>query len=103
MDKCKINYPVKKSAEAGSSTFQNSLAQTPGPDLAWQDAVMESEAFIISENSYISTSRRARAGWLARAGFYDFGSPSIATTALYSRQLALSHRGVGPYGPEAEA
>ena len=62
MDKCKINYPVKKSAEAGSSTFQNSLAQTPGPDLAWQDAVMESEAFIISENSYISTSRRARAG-----------------------------------------
>ena len=26
--------------------------------------------------------------WLARAGFYDFGSPSIATTALYSRQLA---------------
>jgi len=28
--------------------------------------------------------------WLARAGFYDFGSPSIATTALYSRQLALS-------------
>jgi len=28
--------------------------------------------------------------WLTRAGFYDFGSPSIATTALYSRQLALS-------------
>jgi hypothetical protein len=26
--------------------------------------------------------------WLARAGFYDFGSTSIATTALYSRQLA---------------
>jgi hypothetical protein len=26
--------------------------------------------------------------WLARAGFYDFGSPSIATTALYSRQVA---------------
>jgi len=49
---------------------------------------MESEAFIISENICIPTSRRARAGWLARAGFYDFGSPSIATTAFYSRQLA---------------
>jgi len=49
---------------------------------------MESEAFISSENSCISTSRRTRAGWLARAGFYDFGSSSIATTALYSRQLA---------------
>jgi len=41
------------------------LAQTPGPDLAWQDAVMQSEAFIMSENSCISTSRRARAGWHA--------------------------------------
>ena len=51
---------------------------------------MESEAFISSENSCISTARRTRAGWLARAGFYDFDSPSIATTALYSRQLALS-------------
>jgi len=40
------------------------LAQTPGPDLAYQDAVMESEAFISSENSCISTSRRTRAGWL---------------------------------------
>ncbi len=38
------------------------LAQTPGPDLAWQHAVMQSEAFIISENSCIPTSRRARAG-----------------------------------------
>ena len=34
----------------------------PGPDLAYQDAVMESEAFITSENSWISKSRRARAG-----------------------------------------
>ena len=34
----------------------------PGPDLAYQDAVMESEAFITSENSCISKSRRARAG-----------------------------------------
>ncbi len=34
------------------------LAQTPGPDLVCQDAVMESEAFISSENSCISTSRR---------------------------------------------
>ena len=42
------------------------LAQTPGPDLACQDAVMESEAFISSEDSWISTSRRARAGWHAK-------------------------------------
>ncbi len=42
------------------------LAQTPGPDLACQDAVIESEAFISSENSCISTSRRTRAGWLMR-------------------------------------
>ena len=41
----------------------------PGPDLAWQDAVMQSEAFIISENSCIPTSRRARAGWHARTEF----------------------------------
>jgi len=39
------------------------LAQTPGPDLVYQDAAMETEAFIISENSCISTSRRTRAGW----------------------------------------
>jgi len=31
--------------------------------------------------------------WLARAGFYDFGSPNIATTALYSRQLAPGQAG----------
>jgi len=42
------------------------LAQTPGPDLACQDAVMESEAFVSSEDSWISTSRRARAGWHAK-------------------------------------
>ena len=34
------------------------LAQTPGPDLACQDAVMESETFISSGNICISTSRR---------------------------------------------
>ncbi len=39
------------------------LAQTPGPDLACQDAVMQSEAFISSENICIPTSRRTRAGW----------------------------------------
>ncbi len=36
----------------------NVLAQTPGPDLACQDAAMESQTFISSENSCISTSRR---------------------------------------------
>jgi len=41
------------------NSVKQSLAQTPGPDLAWQDAVMQSEAFIISENSCIPTSRRA--------------------------------------------
>jgi len=35
--------------------------EIPGPDLACQDAVMESEAFISGGNSCISTSRRARA------------------------------------------
>jgi len=34
----------------------------PGPDLACQDAVMESEAFISSENICISTSRRTLRG-----------------------------------------
>jgi hypothetical protein len=34
----------------------------PGPDLAWQVAVIESDPCISSENSYISKSRRARAG-----------------------------------------
>ena len=45
-------------------TLQYSLAQTPGPDLACQDAAMESQAFISSENSRMCISRRARAGWL---------------------------------------
>ncbi len=35
----------------------------PGPDLACQDAAMESEAFISSEDRCISTPRRTRAGW----------------------------------------
>jgi len=43
--------------------WQLALAQTPGPDLALQDAVMQSEALISSENSCISSSRRTRAGW----------------------------------------
>jgi hypothetical protein len=34
----------------------------PGPDLASRDAVMESEAFISSKTSDISTSGRTRAG-----------------------------------------
>ena len=38
------------------------LAQSPGPDLAWKDEVMQSEAFIISENICISTSRRTLRG-----------------------------------------
>ena len=46
-------------ADDGGQVF--ALAQTPGPDLACQDAVMENEAFISSESSCISTSRRTRA------------------------------------------
>ena len=43
-------------------TSSATLAQTPGPDLAYQGAVIESEAFISSENSCISIFRRTRAG-----------------------------------------
>ena len=63
------------------NSVKQSLAQTPGPDLAWQDAVMENEAFISSESSCISTSRRTRAGWHARAEFYGLYTRSI-TVAL---------------------
>jgi len=59
------------------------LAQAPGPDLAWQDAVMESEAFISSENGCISTSRRARAGWHAMLSYID-----TIEIALYAKELA---------------
>ncbi len=34
----------------------------PGPDLIFQDAVIESQEFLSRENNCISTSRRARAG-----------------------------------------
>ena len=36
--------------------------------------------------------------WHARVGFYGFGSPSIATTALYSRQLAPGQAGMSRCG-----
>ena len=64
------------------------LAQTPGPDLAWQDAVMESEAFIISENICIPTSRRTRAGWHAMAEFHSFCVLSIMAPKAYSNHVA---------------
>jgi len=51
-----------------------SLAQTPGPDLACQDAVMESDALISSENSCISKSRRTRAGWHAKHEYKELTS-----------------------------
>jgi len=47
------------------------ILNIPGPDLACQDAVMESESFISSENSCISTSRRTRAGWFCRVGVHS--------------------------------
>jgi hypothetical protein len=49
------------------ASFRKCLQKTlsiPGPDLACQYAVIESEAFISSENSCISTFRRASAGLL---------------------------------------
>jgi hypothetical protein len=61
-----IGFPFRRGGRGywmyESGLYLYSLAQTPGPDLACQDAVMESEAFISSETSCISTSRRARAG-----------------------------------------
>jgi hypothetical protein len=68
--------------------FYVSLAQTPGPDLAWQEAVMQSEAFIISENSCIPTSRRARAGWLAITELYSSHFQSNTTTSFCCGQVA---------------
>ena len=68
--------------------FSPSLAQTPGPDLAWQDAVMQSEAFIVSENSCIPTSRRARAGWPAMPELYTFCFRNITVTTACYNQVA---------------
>jgi hypothetical protein len=65
-----------------------SLAQTPGPDLAWQDAVMESEAFRSSENSCISTSRRARAGWLPKPKFHSSSLRTVRAIKAYSGHVA---------------
>ncbi len=58
--------------ESGLNVY--ALAQTPGPDLGYHDAAMESQVFISSENSCMCTSLRAsrsrpglgtgRAGWL---------------------------------------
>ena len=58
------NFLIQKICARGASACaaRSSLAQTPGPDLAWQDAAMENQAFISNENNCISTSRRARAG-----------------------------------------
>jgi hypothetical protein len=70
------------------SFFTMPLAQTPGPDLAWQDVVMENEAFISSENSCISTSRRARAGWHA---WIWFRTPDPIVSTNQDNVHVLSH------------
>ena len=54
----------------------------PGPDLAWQHAVTQSEAFIISENSCIPTSRRARAGWHAGMAFHGIRFGNLTATEM---------------------
>jgi hypothetical protein len=71
-----------------SGLYLYPLAQTPGPDLAWQDAVMQSEAFIISENSCMLTSRRARAGWHARTEFYSSCILDIKAAIAYYNHVA---------------
>jgi len=72
--------------ESGLNVY--ALAQTPGPDLAWQDAVMESEAFRSSENSCISTSRRARAGWLPKPKFHSSSLRTVRAIKAYSGHVA---------------
>ncbi len=71
-----------------SGLYLYSLAQTPGPDLACQDAVMESEAFLSSENTCISTFRRARAGWHARTEFYSSCILDIKAAIAYYNRVA---------------
>jgi len=58
--------PPRKRERCGQveSDPNKKILLIPGPDLACQDAVIESEALISSENSCISTFRRARAGLL---------------------------------------
>ncbi len=43
-----LNFLIQKICARGASACaaRSSLAQTPGPDLEYQDAVMETEAFI---------------------------------------------------------
>ena len=86
-------YFLKKNALHHRAEPQ-ALAQTPGPDLARQDAVMQSEAFIVSENNCMPTSRRARAGWLARIEFHSFYSRSIteATECSIKSRLPIPSR-----------
>ena len=64
------------------------LAQTPGPDLAYQDAVMEGEAFVSSEDSWISTSRRARAGWNPKHSFQYFRLDTMKAIASCTNYVA---------------
>ena len=77
----KVKKQFQDGGVNGMLSDVKSLAQTPGPDLACEDAVMESQAFISSENSCMCISRRARAGWQARAEFYELYTRSI-TVAL---------------------
>ena len=85
-----INHPVS-SDHYYNQSITKTLAQTPGPDLAWQDAVMQSEAFIISENSCIPTSRRALPPGHKplRAGGRGVGSTLSPSCRLYEPEAGL--------------
>jgi len=64
-----------------------SLAQTWHPVLIAKDRSLSNKPKSSLQNG-VSSARAGRAGWLAMAGFYDFGSQSISTTVLYSKQVA---------------
>jgi len=88
------------------------LAQTPGPDLAWQDTVMESEAFISGENSCIPTSLRTLRGVGStsrrpgRAGMQGLNFMAPASLILKRQQIVrITSRSPRRrlYEPEARA
>ena len=89
-----LKFKVSTTCNPYSSHY--SLAQTPGPDLVCQDAVMESEALISNENSCISTSRRTRAGWLTGPEFHRLRFRNITATIAHSRQVAPGQANTPP-------
>ena len=78
------------------------LAQTPGPDLACQDAAMESQVFISSENSCMCISRRALRGvgsTSRRPGQADFKKLDLREILLNSQELLSLITAIAPPDP----